>query len=231
VAGVLWPTRNPGIAIFWFRCSATTAGRSKMSQRTNVSRASPLWPTMDLFIRNECERIEREKITPWAFFGSGTQMRVTDFYGRQIAYQGLAWGGSARLVFWTRYFEPFWEDVTDRSIKEVFKLCEERKVDARAPLRETEGLLISYDRKLFDRMAQIDQRLAGRGFPNKVPLRRTDREKQQLEQFINAHISAALSSMPPPAGRWKRANKWMKDHPLAGQLLTAIKAAAAHFGI
>jgi len=190
---------------------------------------------MELFIRNECERIEREKITPWAFFGSGTLMRVTDFYGKQIAYQGLAWGGSARTIFWTRYFEPFWEDVTDRSIKEVFKLCEERKVDARAPLRETEGMLTSYGRKLFDRMAQIDQRLAGRGFPNSVPLRRTDREKRQLEQFISAHVSAALSSLPPAPGWWRRVNKAIRETPLLGPIvgavITAVRFLLAHFGI
>src|ERR1700733_13309852 len=97
-----------------------------MRPRTNASRASPLRPTMELFIRNECERIEREKITPWAFFRSGHPMRVTDFYGRQIAYQGVGWEGSPRLVFWTRYIEPFWEDVTDRAVAQVCTLCEER---------------------------------------------------------------------------------------------------------
>src|SRR5271163_2020803 len=77
---------------------------------------SPLWPMLEKFVREECEKLERNHITPWAFLLAGPRMVVKDYYGGDIAYGGIGFEGSPQNVFWTRYIEPFLEDITFRAV-------------------------------------------------------------------------------------------------------------------
>ena len=63
------------------------------------------------------------------------------------------------------------EDISINEINAAVKMAEERNVDARLLLPEIEGLLLAGVRKTFSEMAKIDQRLRGKGFPEKIPLR------------------------------------------------------------
>lgn len=195
-----------------------------MAERSDKSGPSPLLPVLEKFIRDEWIVLERKQLTPWAFFNSGDKMTVQDFYGRQIGYSGVKFEGSPRLVFWSRYIEPFLEDLAFRSIDLALRLSAEKKIDVRAPLLETQGLLNSYVRKAYERMADIDRRLRGGGFPQSVPPRDTTNEQETMRQFIEARISGELRAVQPsPAPRWKAVNLWFKEHPLFGFLVgTAI---------
>lgn len=48
--------------------TATTPTLRPGLAASSVSGASTLWPTLERFVREECERLDREKVTPWAFF-------------------------------------------------------------------------------------------------------------------------------------------------------------------
>jgi hypothetical protein len=41
---------------------------------------------MERFVRDECEKLDRDQITLWAFLKAGPPMRVKNFHGREIAY-------------------------------------------------------------------------------------------------------------------------------------------------
>jgi hypothetical protein len=181
---------------------------------------TPIYPIVEKFVNDEYKRLENAQITPWAFF-NGIGVRVSDFYGKPIAISGVRFSGSTELVFWNRYIEPFLEDISFKAIELAMKVAADRKVPLRQPLLEVQGQLYRLCCRAFDRMANIDQRLRGGGFPDKVQLRNTHNELARMHQFIDKRIEAELRAlaMPVTPNWWKRLNQWFKDHPLVPWLI------------
>jgi hypothetical protein len=152
---------------------------------------SPIYPIIEKFVNDEYTRLDRAQLTPWAFF-RGTGVKVNDFYGKPIAYEGLAFSGSPVLIFWNGYIEPFLEDIAFRAIDLTLKSSADRTIPIRQPLLEVQGQLYGLCHKTFDRMANIDQRLRKTGVRDEVPVRRTDKELARMHQFIDKRIDAEL---------------------------------------
>ena len=72
-------------------------------------------------------------------------------------------------------------------------MAKERDLDARLLLPEVQGLLLAGFRTVYARMADIDRRLRGKGFPNRVELRSTEQELQTMERFLDERIRAELA--------------------------------------
>ena len=163
-----------------------------------------LYPILSKLIEDEWVKLDRNQITPWAFMTAGPAFRCKDFYGREIAYQGIKFEGSPRQVFWGRYIEPFLEDLVHRIVEETLRLASARKQNVQQPLAEVGSMLKSVAHRAYRRMADIDQRLRGEGFPNSVPKRSTDGELARMEQFIDQRIQAECAMAEPepsmPAG-------------------------------
>jgi hypothetical protein len=162
--------------------------------------ATPLYPTFEQRVDDAVERILTKQVEPWAFFNAGPPMRVTRFDGRGIAYQGIEFEGSPREIFWSRYIEPFLEDLTVQEISAAVAAARERGVDAKLLLPELEGLLLSSCKKVFNRMAEIDQRLRGKGFPQSVRQRSIEDKYSRMKEFIERRIRAEIE-MWQPKGR------------------------------
>jgi mevalonate kinase len=94
-------------------------------------------------------------------------------------------------------FEPFIEDITVKVIDEVVTLTQEKSQDLKETLTEAEGLLVSYTRKTYQRMAEIDQRLRGKGYPKSVNIQKTDRYETPMIEFIKGSVSAELKTYRP----------------------------------
>jgi hypothetical protein len=187
----------------------------------DASGPSPLWPIMEKFVSDEFGKLDRAQITPWAFLKAGPPMRVRDFYGHEISYQGIGFEGSPRTVFWSRYIEPFLEDIAYRGVDLTLQLSQQKGMDPQKSLVETQGLLGGLSRKAFNRMAEIDQRLRGNGFVADLALRNIDREQQAMEQFIGARINAELAiARGTPRSQWRAMNDWFREHPLVGWSVT-----------
>ncbi len=60
---------------------------------------------------NEFEKLNKDKITPWAFFSTDVMPPITKFDGTVIHYRGIEFSGSAYLVFWEGFIEPFLQDI------------------------------------------------------------------------------------------------------------------------
>jgi hypothetical protein len=190
-------------------------------KQENAAGPSPLWPLLQKFTADEFAKLDRAQITPWAFLKAGPPMRVKDFYGHEISYRGIGFEGSPRTVFWSRYIEPFLEDISYRGVDLALRLSKEKGIDPQKPLKEIQGLLNGLTRKSFNRMADIDRRLRGNGFVTDLALRSIDREQQAMEQFIDARVSAEQSvAQVVPASKWKALNVWFREHPLVGWSVT-----------
>lgn len=152
---------------------------------------------------------------------AGPPFRCKDYYGKEVSYQGIGFEGSPRHVFWGGYIEPFLEDITQRSIKETLRLASEKSQSANEPLLEVSNLLKSVAKRAYDRMADIDQRLLGKGFPEKVPRKSVDAEFARMENFIDQHIQSELAMTK----RRFKINEFYNDHPFLFWFITLLVGA------
>jgi hypothetical protein len=190
---------------------------------------SAVYPIIEKFVNDEYVKLDHDQITPWAFLHSGVPFTVKRFHGSPIAYSGILFAGSPQIVFWNGYIEPFLEDIAFRAIDLTMREAPNRKIPLREPLLEVQGQLHGLCRRAFDRMANIDQRLRGGGFPAKVQLRNTDKELARMHQFIDKRIAAELRAIPVESSPWMvRLNQWQKENPF---LFWLIPLSVAIFGL
>jgi hypothetical protein len=154
---------------------------------------TPLEPTFRKLIHDSVEQLLNQQVTPWAFLTAGPPFRIKSFDGRSIAYQGVEFEGSPRLVFWSRYIEPFLEELCITEIGRAVSMAKEKDVDARLLLPEVQGLLLAGFQTVYARMADIDRSLRGKGFPNRMELRSTEQQLQTMERFLDERIRAELA--------------------------------------
>ncbi len=187
---------------------------------------SPLYPIFRKRIEDATERIIREQVTPWAFLTAGPPFKVKQFSGRDISYQGIGFEGSPSTVFWGRYIDPFLEALAIEEIDIAVSSAKERGVDATLLLPEVQGLLIAAVLKIFRQMAEIDRRLRGKGFPEKVSLRSTEAEVNRLREFIEERIRSELAMWKPKwrVEEWYERNKFLVW--LVGIIVTVAGLAA-----
>ncbi len=172
--------------------------------------STPLFPLLEKRISDNMQAIINSQVIPWVFMTSGKPFRIKRFDGREIAYEGLAFEGSPQDVFWSRYVEPFLEDEILKELAFVIETCQKRQIDALSVLSELEGLLVSLCRKVFASMADVDRRLRGGGYPERLVLRSIDSELTNMIDFIKVHIEAERAMWKPKAWHesWYDKNKF-----------------------
>ncbi|MBX9722583.1 MAG: hypothetical protein K2X81_14385 [Candidatus Obscuribacterales bacterium] len=158
---------------------------------------TPLYPTFRKRITDAFEQLIRQQVIPWSFMNAGPPFRIKSFDGRQIAYGGVGFEGSPSTVFWSRYIEPFLEQLCISEIEEAVSMAKEKAVDARLLLPELQGLLFGGITKVYEHMADVDRRLRGKGYPNSVALRSVKSEVQRMETFVAERIQAELEMWKP----------------------------------
>lgn len=184
---------------------------------------TPLYPTFRKRVNDAIDQIMTRQITPWAFLNTGHPFRIKRFDGRQISYEGVKFEGSPRDVFWSRYIEPFLEDICISEINAAVSMAHERGVEGKLLLSELEDLLKGGCLRVYRRMADIDRRLRGEGFPERVQLRPIKREAAATNHFIEERISAELAM-------WKskpRSRTWYKDRTTQWIIGIIVTVAAA----
>lgn len=158
---------------------------------------TPLYPTFQKRINDAFDDLINKQVIPWRFFNSGKPMRVKKHDGKQIHYEGGEFEGSPEQVFWSRYIEPFMEETCVNEIELAVKKAYEKGVDAKLLLPEVEQLLLSGIRKTYKEMAITDQRIKGKGFPDKTPLRPIDNKCNSMKDFIQTRIKSELEMWKP----------------------------------
>lgn len=168
---------------------------------------TPLYPTLEKQIADASAAIRIAQVEPWISFEQG--ISVKRFDGRVIAYSGIQYVGSPREVFWSNYIEPFLEELAARQLVATTRMALEREVSARLALAECKGLLLAEFQNTYRRMADIDQRLRGAGFPDSVGAASWNRYYQSVEAFVEQHYQAELAMLREPGRleRWYGRNK------------------------
>jgi hypothetical protein len=196
------------------------------AKKASVAETTPLYPTFRKRIEDATARIIRDQVTPWTFLTAGPPFRVNQFDGREISYQGIAFEGSPRSVFWGRYIDPFLEAFALEEIEFAVTAAKERRVDASVLLREVQGLLASAVHKVLGEMADVDQRLMHGTAFEKGQARSTDEETSRLLEFIDERIHCEIQMWRPkwPIEEWYERNKFLVW--LVGIIVTVGSAAA-----
>jgi hypothetical protein len=157
---------------------------------------SPAYSFIREYIELEFEKIEKDKITPWAFLLSGKGLKLTDFFGKEITYAGVEFEGSPREKFWKGFIQPFLEEIVSKSFSETRSFCQTHGVDLKLPLEETASLLKASIERVYQRMSDIDQRLRGKGYPDSVPRYNPEAEEAYSKAFVEERMCAELALTP-----------------------------------
>src|SRR3989338_6038589 len=156
---------------------------------------SPAYSFIKERVELEFERLEREKITPWAFFRTDKGGRLTDFFGKEVSYigGGLEFEGSPREYFWNGFIQPFLNDIVSKNFSATEDFCRKKGLDWRLPLEETAFLLKAGINKVYSWMSLIDQRLRGKGYPDSVPRYSPEREVAGSKAFVDQRMPAVAA--------------------------------------
>lgn len=167
-----------------------------VSQDRELMNRSPAYSFIKERIELEFQKLEKDKVTPWAFFLSGKELRITNFFGKEIYYLGIGFEGSPQEVFWKGFIQPFLQDITSRSFAETREFCIARGIEMKQPTEETAILLKAGINQIYKRMSDIDRRLRGKGFPNAVPKYNPRSEIESSEAFVLERMAAELALAP-----------------------------------
>jgi len=159
---------------------------------------SPAYSFIKERVELEFERLEREKVNPWAFFLTDKGVRLTDFFGKLVSYTGggLEFEGSPREYFWNGFIQPFLNDMVSKNFSETEDFCRKKGLDWRLPLEETAFFLKAGINKVYNRMSVIDQRLRERSYPDSIPRYSPEREVAGSEAFIDHKLTAYTALQP-----------------------------------
>lgn len=165
---------------------------------------SPAFSFIKERLEREFEQLDKERITPWAFFRTEYGWKVMKFDGKEISCRSLEFEGTPRHIFWKAFAQPFLKDIVSRGFADTRSFCKEHGIDATQPMEKTAGELRHGVQRIFNRMVDIDQRLRGKGYPKTVLAHNPATEISPIDAFIGERLNAELLMLPKPKYRWNR---------------------------
>jgi hypothetical protein len=174
---------------------------------------SPAFSIIKQKLEREFRVLEEKQVTPWAFVKLDKPFRVEKFDGGFISYEGkIQFDGSPRDVLWGSYIRLFLEDIIDRAFSDTRTFCIENNIARQIPLQETSLQLQLGCSRIYNRMADIDQRLRGEGFPNSVPKKKVNKEMDRMRDFIFARLDSENALSPKPEKKTFNLNLWYEQN-------------------
>lgn len=119
----------------------------------------------------------------WRFFNAHG-IETTTYEGKAVSLHGVKFSGSAHLVFWSGFFEPF----IVAAVKDTFAwIVEHCKANNLAPdefVDEAKRLAQQLVTATYLDIAKTDQLLRGNGFPDSVEQRDVSGKIEAMRQYI-----------------------------------------------
>mgnify|MGYP001020691307 CR=1 FL=1 len=167
-------------------------------------------------LEKEFSKLEKSKITPWAYLNTEKGVNLKDADGNLVSYAGVAFTGTPREFFWNSFIQPFLHEIISNGFADTRAFCDSNSIDRSLPINETATLLRAGVHRIFDRMVDIDQMLRGEGDHESVAAFQPDEQISALEQAIADREEAELK-LPAPKDELTRVGRWIrtiKDHPI-----------------
>lgn len=135
-------------------------------------------------------KLDKEQLTPWCFFNTGKMPEVKRYYGGTIKYSGIEFSGTPVLVFWEGFIEPFLEHGIVRILEQVADDTSTKQLNPESCISQAAGLLDGVISKTYNRMAEIDQRLRGKGNPESVKRKDVSEQIEKMRNYLQRHKEA-----------------------------------------
>lgn len=154
---------------------------------------SVLYPIIQKRLKDELESLIKNQVTSWVFMTTPVGVNVKKFDGKKISYSGIEFSGSPEEVFWGGYIEPFLEHISFNAIDEAVEKCKTQKAELKPVLNDIQELLKLGFNNVFAHMADVDRRLRGKGYPERVSLKSVDSYVKRMEAFVARRIESELT--------------------------------------
>jgi hypothetical protein len=164
---------------------------------------TPLYARTKKGVDDFYEKIENEKLNPWIFINTGVNLQITEYNGKVISSEGVTFEGAPRVIFWSDDFiPPFIEDAIIKVFDQTIEECRKNNLYPKPYLYEANGLLTGFIHKIYNRMAEIDRMLQGKGYPKNTQRRDVTEEIGKMEDRLKGHYDAALLLVSKTDKKW-----------------------------
>ena len=139
------------------------------------------------------ESIRNEKLDPWLFINAGVEVRVTKYNGDIINYNGILFTGAPRIIFWSDDFiPPFIEDAIIKVFDQTIDECRKNGIEPEIYVYEAKRILSDFIYKIYNRMADMDQKLLKQVHPENSGRRDVKLEIEKMCKCLDEQYNAAL---------------------------------------
>ena len=167
---------------------------------------SPLNEIIKADVEDVTQAILKNTVEPWIFFRShGIHIKKVD--GSSISISGVEYSGSSVTVFWEGFVDAYIKKRSLELIESTRLKAVERKILVQNALQDCLVHLHSMVVKIFNRMAVIDQRLKGKGFPNSVQKIDVQQRIEKNYEVIRALVKDEIECAQPDC---KQKVTWLK---------------------
>lgn len=157
-------------------------------------------------------KLIKEKITPWVFMiHNGIKIEKED--GSFINYKGMGFEGNPRDVFWNNFIEPFLKKEYISIMKYMKSEILKSNINIREIEKEIKEIQILYMQtvtKIYNKMADVDQNLRGKGNPQNVEKVDVSDKIEILNLFINEYSQSILNLIKSQLQNLKSSQKLNK---------------------
>ncbi len=158
----------------------------------NYSR-TPLYFRTKKRVDDFYESIRNEKLDPWLFINvEGVQDQVTQYNGDTIYISGT-FSGSKRLIFWSDDFiPPFIKDAIIKVFDQTIDECRTNGLEPQIYVYEAKRILSDFIYRIYNHMADMDQKLLKQVYPERSGRRDVKREIEKMCRHLDGQYEAAL---------------------------------------
>lgn len=134
-------------------------------------------------------------IHKWRFLNAGPPMKVEQYDGSEICYQGIAFSGTPVRVFWNGFIEPYLENYSITVLEQTSALAIECQFPVEETVEEAKLLLLVMVRRIYSEMAETDRLLRGDGF-NFPDKRDVSGDIDSMSRLISEHANIEKMKKP-----------------------------------
>ena len=158
---------------------------SRKKKMLTASR-SPLYEKTKQVVDDFYAKLDKEQLTPWSFFNTGKMPEVKKYYGGTISPSGAEFSDTIVLVFWGN-IDPFLEHGIVEILEQVADDALSRQLTPVPCINEAAEKMDGVISRTYNRMAEIDQRLRGKGYPKSVKRKDVTENIEKMRTYLQQH--------------------------------------------
>ena len=164
-------------------------------------RISPLNPRLTRMV-TETQYELFQLINKWRFLKTDLTLIIPRFNKPDICYQGVAFCGSVRDVFWGDFIDPYIKHRSLVLIEKTRVLANECGLSVEDALSHMGEMLCGMVVRVYDRMVETDRILRGDGitFPPKIDV---SRHIQFMQEMIVSEVSVEKMKTDKPGSKYE----------------------------